>query len=92
VTDVVVLNSARGELLSLAAAIESRSEHPLGDAIVRKAKEKGLSVPEVAEFESVTGIGARARVNGNLFKLKMAYYLTPHLGQKVWLSPSLAVH
>jgi Cd2+/Zn2+-exporting ATPase len=67
VTDVVVLNSAPSEILSLAAAIESRSEHPLGDAIVRKAKEEGLSFPEVAEFESLTGLGAKARVNGNLY-------------------------
>jgi len=67
VTDVVVLNSAKGELLSLAAAIESRSEHPLAEAIMRKAKEEVLLVPEVAEFESVTGLGATARVNGNLY-------------------------
>ncbi len=67
VTDIVALNSAQGELLSLAAAIESRSEHPLADAIVRKAREEGLSVSGVAEFESITGLGARARVNGNLY-------------------------
>jgi len=67
VTDVIVLNSTNGELLSLAAAIESRSEHPLADAIVRKAREEGLPMPEVAEFESITGLGARARVNGNLY-------------------------
>lgn len=69
VTDVVVLNSTNGELLSLAAAIESRSEHPLAEAIMRKTKEEGLPVPEVAEFESLTGLGARARVNGNLYHI-----------------------
>jgi len=67
VTDVVGLNSAKEDLLPLAAAIESRSEHPLGDAIVRRAKEEGLAIPEVAEFESITGLGVRARVNGNLY-------------------------
>jgi len=67
VTDVVRFNSVHDELLSLAAAIESRSEHPLADAIVRKAKEEGLSVPEAGEFESMTGLGARAKVNGNLY-------------------------
>jgi Cd2+/Zn2+-exporting ATPase len=35
--------------------------------MVRKAKEEGLRVPEVAEFESMTGLGARARINGNLY-------------------------
>ncbi len=67
VTDVVGLNSAKEDLLPLAAAIESRSEHPLGDAIVRRAKEEGLAIPEVAEFESITGLGVRARVNENLY-------------------------
>jgi len=67
VTDVVTFNSSREEVLSLAAAIESRSEHPLADAIVRRAKEEGNSLPEVAEFEAITGLGARARVNGSLY-------------------------
>jgi Cd2+/Zn2+-exporting ATPase len=66
VTDIIALNSPQGELLSVAAAIESRSEHPLADAILRRAKEEGLSVPEVAEFESMTGLGARAKVNSDL--------------------------
>jgi len=68
----------QGELLSLAAAIESRSEHPLADAILRKAREDGLLVPEVAEFESMTGLGARARLNGNLY-----YIGGRHLFQKL---------
>jgi len=34
---------------------------------VRRAKEEGLAIPEVAEFESITGLGVRARVNGNLY-------------------------
>ena len=78
VTDIVALDSAQGELLSLAAAIESRSEHPLADAIVRRAREDGLSISEVAEFESMTGLGARARVNGNLY-----YIGGRHLFQKL---------
>ncbi len=45
-------------LLTLVASIESRSEHPLADAIVRHAKALGLSVAEPDSFESVTGRGA----------------------------------
>jgi Cd2+/Zn2+-exporting ATPase len=69
VTDVVTFGSSRDEVLSLAAAIESRSEHPLAESIVRKAREEALSCPEVAEFESVTGLGVRARVNGGVYHI-----------------------
>jgi len=53
------------ELLALAAAIESRSEHPLADAIRRRHAEMGeaLSTP-VRNFEAIPGRGAKARVGG----------------------------
>jgi len=54
----------RSELLRLAAAAERRSEHPLGAAIVRRAQEEGLAVPEPDEFSSITGRGVRAVVGG----------------------------
>ncbi len=54
------------ELLRLAAAVEARSEHHLGKAIVRQAEEQNLTLPEASDFESVTGTGVRARVNGSL--------------------------
>jgi Cu+-exporting ATPase len=48
--------------LALAAGVESLSEHPLADAIVRTAAERGIRRAEVREFESRTGRGALARV------------------------------
>jgi len=51
-------------LLRLTAAAERRSEHPLGAAIVRRAGERGMDLPEPTEFESVTGRGIRAAVEG----------------------------
>ena len=54
----------RQELLSLAAAAESRSEHPLAEAIVEGAKGRGASVGEPEEFEAMPGRGVRARVEG----------------------------
>jgi P-type Cu+ transporter len=51
-------------LLALAAAAESRSEHPLAQAIVTAAHDKGITVAEVDEFESITGKGVAATVTG----------------------------
>ena len=63
VTDVVSLNGAPDdEILRLAAAAERVSEHPLGEAIVEAALAKGLDMPEVREFDSVTGKGIVAWV------------------------------
>src|SRR5215211_5680109 len=62
VTDIVDLSGGIGEneLLRLAAIAESGSEHPLGQAVVRKAKERGLPVSNPDSFEAVSGHGLRA--------------------------------
>jgi Cu+-exporting ATPase len=52
------------ELLALAAAAESPSEHPLARAVVGAAKGRGMTLPSAEQFESVTGFGVRARVAG----------------------------
>ena len=49
-------------LLSLAAAVEAKSEHPLALAIVNTAKHRGLQIPEVTQFNAITGKGVRGRV------------------------------
>jgi P-type Cu+ transporter len=64
-TDVVVKNGISEEgLLRLVASAERTSEHPLGEAIVRGAKDHGLPLAEAAMFEAVSGGGIRARVEG----------------------------
>src|SRR3712207_4182778 len=50
------------ELLRLAAGAEVGSEHPLSEAIVPRAPERGLDLPFAEAFDSVTGKGIRARV------------------------------
>lgn len=55
---------AEREVLRLAAALERGSEHPLAEAIVRGAEERGLELPAVRGFESVTGKGVRGLVEG----------------------------
>ncbi len=62
ITDHRPLDTDR--LLALAAAVESRSEHPLARAIVRAAEREGLSVPPVSDFRALPGAGASGRVNG----------------------------
>ena len=52
------------ELLRLAASAERGSEHPLGEAIVRAAEEKGLALSEPTNFEGIAGHGIRATVDG----------------------------
>ncbi|MDQ3414090.1 MAG: heavy metal translocating P-type ATPase, partial [Verrucomicrobiota bacterium] len=52
------------ELLTLAAAVESNSEHPLAAAIVAGAKERGLSAGQVSDFQSTTGGGVSGEVDG----------------------------
>jgi Cd2+/Zn2+-exporting ATPase len=67
VTDVVPLNSCEpSRVLQIAATIESRSEHPLADAVLRKAKEENESLQEISYFEAMPGKGARAVVDGSV--------------------------
>ncbi len=51
-------------LLALAAAIESRSEHPLSHAIVTAAADKGLALPALESFEALKGKGVRGVIDG----------------------------
>jgi Cu+-exporting ATPase len=63
ITDVIVPGTAaitEDEALGLAAAAEQASEHPLGEAIVRRAKERGVALPPVTGFTSVPGQGVDA--------------------------------
>jgi P-type Cu+ transporter len=64
-TDVLPVGSpTEEELLSLVASAERTSEHPLGEAIVRGAEERGISLMEPSDFQSVTGKGIRVSVDG----------------------------
>ena len=62
VTDVVSEEIGEDALLALAASAERPSEHPLGQAIVSAARERGLPISEADEFTSLTGYGVSARV------------------------------
>ena len=65
VTDVLpVAGVAAEELLSVAAAVEDRSEHPLARAIADHSRNQGLPAQTVADFEAFPGFGVRGRVGG----------------------------
>ena len=64
VTDLVVLDGDEREALRLAAAVEARSEHPLAQAVVAYARERGIEPPAAEDFEALVGHGALARVDG----------------------------
>src|SRR6185503_6468218 len=55
-----------GTVLTIAAAAERWSEHPIAHAISRQARELGLAQPESSDFVSLTGSGVSARVDGRL--------------------------
>ena len=54
----------RDAVLAAVAAVESRSEHPIARAIVDAATGRGIVLPSLVDFESVTGMGVRASVEG----------------------------
>jgi Cu+-exporting ATPase len=71
VTDVLLASGSSGDLvdeenrlLRVAGALERASEHPLGEAVVRYAQERGLSLPPATAFEGLTGLGVVGRVEG----------------------------
>lgn len=64
VTDVVIASDHnQDDVLSLAASLESGSEHPLAMAIVESAKEQGVPIHSVTDFESIAGKGVAATLN-----------------------------
>jgi Cu+-exporting ATPase len=72
---VPVSSHDQASVLTMAAAVEQPSEHPLAAAIVRSARERGIAVPATSQFESVTGNGVRGQVVGKEVVLGTAAFL-----------------
>nr|WP_283773351.1 heavy metal translocating P-type ATPase [Altererythrobacter sp. KTW20L] len=69
-TDIVLLNDlAEADLLTLAAALERGSEHPLAEAIIEGAEARGATKAQATEFEAITGKGVRGSVSGSAVAL-----------------------
>ena len=65
VTDLIVVSGEEESLLNLAASAELGSEHPLGQAIIKAARERGITPEQADDFEALPGQGLRASVNGS---------------------------
>jgi Cu+-exporting ATPase len=66
---------SENEVLQLAAAVERGSEHPLASAVIEAAQARSLTIPPAAGFESSTGLGVSARVEGRLVVLGNAAFM-----------------
>jgi Cu+-exporting ATPase len=69
------LDAGQKAALRLAASLERGSEHPLGEAIIRRAKDEALVLSDVQAFEAVSGRGVRGRVDGQAVLLGNARFL-----------------
>ena len=65
VTDIYTIPShSQDEILRLAASVERGSEHPLAEAVVNSARERGMEIPEAVDFNAIPGQGAEASMDG----------------------------
>jgi Cu2+-exporting ATPase len=79
VTEVVPLGGKEeGEVLRLAASVESHSEHPIAQGIVEEARERGLQVDSARDFKAIPGQGARAQLTGSTVMAVSPSYLEEH--------------
>ena len=86
VTDIYSPITDEKELISLAAALESQSEHPLALAITERAKADGIRTEEITDFKAVSGNGLKAKLNGkDIFGGNLKY-----IGDKVDLPSDIA--
>lgn len=63
------------EFLRITSALEANSEHPIAEGIMAKVKDLGINVPEVTDFQSITGKGVEAQVEGKSVKVVSPGYL-----------------
>jgi Cu+-exporting ATPase len=76
-TDVHALEGFdEAQVLRSAASVEAGSEHPLAQAIVAGARERGLDIPEVAKFRSITARGVQGEVEGGMVRVGSRRLLT----------------
>lgn len=83
VTNVVVYEGTREQLLAIAAAIEKRSQHPLASAIIRKAEEEGAPFLDasVDAFQSLTGKGVKDAVGNETYYIGSPALFTSLIGK-----------
>jgi len=79
VTDIISLGErSKEDLLRLAASLESQSEHPIAEGVVRGARERKVEFPAPSEFRAIPGRGAEAVVDGTRLRIVSPGYLREH--------------
>src|SRR5699024_5062015 len=81
VTDIITYSRNENELMTITAAIEKGSQHPLASAIMRKAEENSLDFNGVLveDFQSITGKGVKAEVNNELYYVGSQIFLKKYM-------------
>ncbi|WP_294468817.1 heavy metal translocating P-type ATPase [uncultured Anaerofustis sp.] len=67
VTDIINANLDENELLKIAKGLEKSSEHPLAEAIIKYADEKGIEDIDTTDFEAIFGKGVKAKINSKTY-------------------------
>lgn len=75
VTSVQLVKHTNIEPLALIAAVEQDSQHPLANAIIKYVKDQGIMIPQSSDFQSVTGKGVEATVEGHLVKIGSIHWI-----------------
>jgi P-type Cu+ transporter len=89
-TDFINQSSySNDQLLALIASVENSSEHPVAQAIVKAAKEKGLTLEPITEFNAIAGYGVTARVDKILIQIGADRFMT-QLGIEIMVFSSQA--
>lgn len=77
VTDIIMAEGkTETEVLTLAASVEKHSEHPLAQAVVRSAEERGLAFRKVSDFENIAGSGVRGKMGGAIITIGNTRFLS----------------
>ena len=85
VTDIIELDKYnKEEILAIAGSLETNSEHPIGQGIVNKVKEKKLSFKEIKNFEAIPGKGIQGSVEGTEYKVVSPGYLEENNLEHKW--------
>ena len=74
-TDFILVEGREDEVLAWVAAVETESEHPIGEAIVKGARDRGLTLPAISEFQAEPGYGIQAQVAGRRINVGADRYM-----------------
>ena len=68
VTDIINLNkTSKSELLTIAGSLESKSKHPLAEAVMNYVERSGTALKDVKDFKSIPGKGLKGKINGQMY-------------------------